>query len=223
MYLWVDDRNGNRLFGPATPDAAAAVAIAGSAFRSALDGGGTALQVDATDGHVRGGFAVIALRAVASGDRVFGVAYGLVVLQKNQAGRWTVSQLSPDLTPAMRDNAFELLSSSTKGREESNPLGNEGSKPRGISQAAPVDGDTRSPQPELWWDNLGGASLQVVEWSSAGLGTNLFFVKDNNPRLRNRVIARFATGGTYRWRVWSVGVDGAVVMSPWRTLNVVGR
>ena len=223
MYIWLEDGGVQNFYRAETPDSLAAVAVAQGALRSALAGGDGSLQIDVTDGHVRGGFAVFALRAIAVGEREFGVGHGLAVLQKNPAGPWAVLQLSTDLTPAMRNTAFNLLKEATQGRDESNPLGNEGVKPLGIRQAAPLNGDTRGPQPELWWDNLGGASLQVVEWSGAGTGTNLFFVRDNNSRLRTRVVARFATGGSYRWRVWSVGVDGAVVLSPWRTLGVVGR
>jgi len=100
---------------------------------------------------------------------------------------------------------------------------NEGTKPKGISQAAPPDGDRRSAEPELWWDNLGGATLQVVEWQTgAGPVTNLFFVPDTGSRLRTGVVARFARDQRqYRWRVWSVGPDGTIVVSPWRTLNIV--
>ena len=223
MYLWLADGGEQNFYRAETPDSVAAVSVALGALRSALGGGDASLQIDATDGHVRGSFAVFSLRALSLGEREFGVGHGLAVLQKDQAGRWAVLQLSTDLTPAMRNTAFTILQDATQGRAESNPLGNEGTKPLGIRQAAPLNGDTRGAQPELWWDNLGGASLQVVEWSGGGTGTNLFFVRDNGSRLRTRVIARFATGGTYRWRVWSVGVDGAVVLSPWRTLNVVGR
>ena len=52
------------------------------------------------------------------------------------------------------------------GHAQSNPLGNEAVRLLGISQAAPRDGDTRSAPAELWWDNLGGASMQVVEWQT---------------------------------------------------------
>ena len=224
MYLWMDDQSDGNPYTAPTADSAAAVAIAKRLFRSSLSnsGGGT-LQIDATAGHFRNSFAVIALRAVASGERVFSVGYGLAVLQRERSGQWRILQLSPDLTRPMQTKAFNLLEQATQGRAESNPLGNEGAKPLGIAQASPRDGEARSPQPELWWDNLGGSSLQVVEWSAGGAGSNLFFAKDNDPRLQTRVIARFARSGLYRWRVWSVGADGAVVLSPWRTVNVVGR
>jgi hypothetical protein len=112
------------------------------------------------------------------------------------------------------------------GVEGSPVLRNEGPKVLGISQAAPVDGETRTAQPELWWDNLGGATLQIVEWQQGAPNnwsvSNLYFVPDNRERLRTRVAARFALGGQYRWRVWSVGPGGIVVLSPWRTMTIVG-
>jgi hypothetical protein len=122
---------------------------------------------------------------------------------------------------------MDLLESATRGTS-SNPLGNEGKVPMGISQAAPLDGDTRMVPADLWWDNLGGASLQVVEWQTRRYQntwlSHLFYVPDTNPRLRTQVTARFASApGQYRWRVWSVGVDGALVLSPWRGLTILGR
>lgn len=227
LYLWLENYRiaGDVIYQPSSADAAAAVAIAGRMFRDAKGGGSAeTLRIDATAGHVWDRFAVIAMRAVESEARQFGVGYGLAVLRKDDTGRWLPVQLSPNLTLPMQAKAFDILLNATKGKEESNPLGNESPRPLGISQAAPRDGDSRSQQPELWWDNLGGVSLQVVEWSSGGDGTNLFFVPDNNSRLRTRVIARFASaGGSYRWRVWSVGADGTIVFSPWRTMNVVAR
>jgi hypothetical protein len=119
---------------------------------------------------------------------------------------------------------MDLLTHATSGHADSNPLGNEGNKPLGIAQASPIDGDNRSPQPELWWDNLGGASMQVVEWTLGASPSNLFFVHDADSRLHTRAIARFATtAGKYRWRVWSIGTDGTIVLSPWRTLNIVAH
>jgi hypothetical protein len=224
MYLWLLDEDERTLYRRSSADDAAAVAVAEQAFRGALGGDGVTLQVDATDGHIRDSFAVVALRAVELGQREFGVAYGLAVLRKAENGRWGLLQISPYLTRPMQRNGFDVLLKATLGKEESNPLGNESPKPLGISQAAPLDGDVRSPQPQLWWDNKGGASLQVVEWGLGDGPTNLFFVKDVNPHLRTAVVARFArAGGRYRWRVWSVGADGAMVLSPWRTMIVAGR
>jgi hypothetical protein len=43
-------------------------------------------------------------------------------------------------------------------------------------------------------------------------------VEDRSPTLRTQVEAEFAdANGRYRWRVWSVGSQGAVEISPWRT------
>ncbi len=221
MYLWLEDAGERTLYRPSSADDAAAVAVADRAFRNAIgDGGGT--QVEATAGHIRVGFAVLALRAVGYGQRDFSVAFGLAVLRRATSGRWEILQLSPNMTRPMQRNAYDVLSQATLGKAESNPLENESPKPLGISQAAPPDGDVRSPQPQLWWDNRGGASLQVVEWALGEGATNLFFVRDANSRLRTAVVGKFARAkGRYRWRVWSVGADGAVVFSEWRTLIVV--
>ena len=185
-------------------------------------GGQGKFQVEVMAEHVRNGFAVVSLRGVESGSKAFGLVHALVVLRKDRAGRWEVLQVSPFLTRSMLATGYEFLSKATMGRDASNPLGNESAKPLGIAQASPADGEFRPPMPELWWDNLGGSSIQVVEWTAGSGGSNLFFVKDNDPRLKTRVVARFAaTAGRYRWRVWSVGADGSVVMSSWRELTVV--
>ena len=248
FYVWLEDEGdhaaGNK---PEPGDQVAVAAIAMRAVRSALQGeavgpdgdaqmarfdsqqfrnvldptGQGKYLIDVPAERVINGFAIVAVRAVESLPQAFGMVHALAVLRKDATGRWRLLQLSPFLTRKMQGFAYLSLLGATEGRENSNPLGNEGRKPLGISQAAPQDGDTRSPQPELWWDNLGGASLQVVEWAAGTGASNLFFVKDNNPKLRTRVVARFALGGKYRWRVWSVGVDGTVVLSPWRTLTIV--
>jgi hypothetical protein len=98
----------------------------------------------------------------------------------------------------------------------------------GISQAAPLDEDNRSPRPDLWWDNGGGGSLLIVEWQRrAGAGwtdSNMFFIPDNAPRLQTRVTAQFADSwGAYHWRVWTLGRGGMMTMSPWRTMNINSR
>lgn len=81
--------------------------------------------------------------------------------------------------------------------------------------------------PELWWDNGGGAGLQVVEWqrSRGGwLDAHLYLAPDHNPKLQTRVTAQFANSqGRYRWRVWSVGAEGEMKISPWRTLNILPK
>ena len=187
-------------------------------------GGQGKFQVEVMAEHVMNGFAVVSLRGVESGSKAFGLVHALVVLRKNSAGHWEVLQVSPFLTRSMLATGYEFLARATMGKDASNPLANESAKPLGIAQASPADGEFRAPLPELWWDNLGGSSIQVVEWAAGSAGSNLFFVKDNDPTLKTRVVARFAaTPGRYRWRVWSVGADGAVVMSSWRELTVVGK
>jgi len=172
-------------------------------------------------------FATVMLRAVQSTGTEIGVTHALVVLRRDGAGPWRVLQISPSLLSERQSEGLDLLSRAVKGEEISNPLGTEGTKPLGISEAAPPNGDTRIAPAEMWWDNLGGSSLQVVEWQAQGYATtwlsHLFYVPDNNSRLKTRITARFASDpGWYRWRVWSIGVDGTVVLSPWRTFSIVG-
>ena len=187
-------------------------------------GGQGKFQVEVMAEHVMNGFAVVSLRGVEAGSKAFGLVHALVVLRKDSAGHWAVLQVSPFLTRTMLATGYDFLSKATMGQDASNPLGNESAKPLGIAQASPADGEFRPPLPELWWDNKGGSSIQVVEWTAGSGGSNLFFVKDNDPTLKTRVVARFAaTAGRYRWRVWSVGADGAVLMSSWRELTVVGK
>jgi hypothetical protein len=131
-----------------------------------------------------------------------------------------VLQITPDLSSPLLHQAAGTLGEFCKP-------GSQLAVVAGIAQAAPPDGDTRPPSPELWWDNKGGAQLQVVEWQQGDgednwSGTRLFFAPDRDPHLRTRLSAEFATEqGLYRWRVWSVGNGGALVLSPWRTLNIV--
>ena len=170
--------------------------------------------------------AIVELRATGSAYQMQEIRHALMVLRKDAAGDWRVLQVSQNLAPGLRQRGVELLAKASVA--ESSLLRNEGSAPLGISQAAPVDGDQRSAQPELWWDNLGGATLQVVEWQVGGWADRdpsyLFFVPDSGSRLKTRVIARFAANqGRYRWRVWSVGADGTIVLSGWRTLNITSR
>ena len=184
------------------------------------------------------GLAFAQVRAVGGGEHAFGIAHALLVLRRDDTGRWRVLQASPNLAMDSYSRSWQVLTryasgSSRAGEEGSSALRNEGTRVRGVSLAAPADGDTRPPQPELWWDNRGGATLQVVEWQQrAGgkseaigwEGSNLFFVPDNNSRLRTRVTASFAVAPSqYRWRVWSVGTEGKVVLSGWRGLTISGR
>lgn len=246
FYVWMADGDRGEFKTQSVSDAAAGM-VAARVLRGALQGdslGGDAdalmagfdgqqmrekgglgkFRVEVTAEHVMNGFAVVSLRGVESGLGSFGVVHAMAVLRKNDAGHWAVLQVSPFLTRSMLATGYGFLSNATMGKELSNPLANESAKPLGIALASPPDGDIRSPLPELWWDNLGGASLQVVEWASGTGGSNLFFVKDSDARLKTRVVARFAAvAGRYRWRVWSVGADGSLVLSPWRVLVVVGK
>ena len=247
LCAWLSD-DGRRLNpGKMTPQGDAVGQVAASVVRSLLQGGsagasadpemagrdarmGSAagyalspqvnLRTDVEFVHLGDHLAVAAVRAVGVGPQEFGVLHALVVLRKDSQDRWKVLQASLDLAPDLQGQASDLLVQASEGA--SIPR-NEGTKPKGISQAAPPDGDRRSAEPELWWDNLGGATLQVVEWQTgAGPVTNLFFVPDIGSRLRTGVVARFARDQRqYRWRVWSVGPDGTIVVSPWRTLNIV--
>jgi hypothetical protein len=168
-------------------------------------------------------FAVVAMRLTASSDKAFGLVHPLVVLRKAEDGRWRVLQISANLAFDLEMRAFDRLYGYT------GPVRQGQLRPvAGISQAAPVDGDNRSPDPELWWDNGGGGTLLIVEWQrrsgSSWSDSNMFFVPDNGSRLQTRVTARFADGmGAYHWRVWSVGTGGGLSISPWRTVNIGAR
>jgi hypothetical protein len=179
-----------------------------------------------------GDLAFVAVHATGTSAEAFGVAQALAILRRDSAGHWKVLQISPDLEGSAQSMGWATLlhfstGSARLGEEGSSMLRNEGNKVVGISQATPKDGATLSPRPELWWDNLGGATLQAVEWQSGGGETwgasNLYFIPDNNGRLRTRATARFAAfPGQYRWRVWSVGPGGDLVLSPWRTMSIIG-
>jgi hypothetical protein len=185
----------------------------------------TALQVFDTLG-------VAAVRATTAGGAALGVAHAVVVLRKDDAGRWHVLQISPNLAPELQAQAWQTLvryaeANAPAGMMGSAALVTEGYEVKGIAAPSPGDGENRTAQPELGWDNRGGSTLQVVEWQrelpEGWTGTNLFFVPDNNMRLRTRVTARFAVAlGKYRWRVWSVGRGGKMLIGAWRTINIVG-
>jgi hypothetical protein len=180
------------------------------------------LHIEAMQASAHGRMAAVALRVIASSRSVFGVAHPLVVLRRDQDGRWRVLHVSLDLPPAEQQSERETLMNSIAAAPERAPAG-----PKGISQASPPNGDTRPPQPVLWWDNRGGASLQVVEWQMDDGGdwsdARLFLALDVGARLRTQVTASFASSAaTYRWRVWSVGAKGEMKISPWSTLKIVG-
>jgi hypothetical protein len=136
------------------------------------------------------------------------------VLRKSEDGNWRVLQVSLDLSPReQKAQGAQLMSTRPALAEQKAGV-------LGVKLAAPLDGETRPPQPELWWDNGGGSGLQVIEWQR-GPGSHLFLVPDQAARLQTRVTATFAKQpGTYRWRVWSVGVGGAMKISPWSTMKI---
>jgi hypothetical protein len=171
-------------------------------------------RVDVVSARVNGAVAAVALRVVVSSDRELGVTHPLLVLRKADDGSWRVLQVSLNLSPQeQRAQSAGLMSTNPAPAELKRGV-------MGITQAAPADGETRSPQPDLWWDNGGGAGLQVIEWQH-GLGSHLFLVLDQAARLQTRVTAAFAREqGTYRWRVWSVGAGGTMKISPWSMMKI---
>ena len=176
-------------------------------------------RVDIVRAEANDRLAVVELRATVAVERAFGVLHAVVVLRRDVAGKWKVLQLTPNLSAAMQRDAASLVGQFC--RDTKSPA-----KVLGISQAAPAEGEARSIRPDLWWDNLGGAAMQVIEWQQGydetWSGTRMYFVPDRDPHLRTRVTADFATeAGKYRWRVWSMGNGGVVVLSPWKTLSVV--
>jgi len=157
--------------------------------------------------------------------RGLGALHTMMVLRRDHAGRWRVLHVSWDLAPDLVLNAFAQLASAWS--EGASVQRNEGDRPLGISQATPKNGAMAQVNPELWWDNRGGATLQVVEWHPSGSGgdppTWLYFAPDTDNRLKTGTVARFADHmGPYWWRVWSVGADGTIVLSPWQAMNISG-
>jgi hypothetical protein len=185
----------------------------------------TPLHIEVMRASVDGRVAAVTLRAIESTSSAFGVAHSLVVLRRDQQGRWRVLHVSLDLPPVEQQSELETLMNSIAAAPERTQVGLAG--PKGITQASPPSGDTRPPQPVLWWDNGGGASLQVIEWQTEDSGhwsnPRLYLAPDVGARLRTQVTARFAAAlATYRWRVWSVGAKGEMKISPWSTLKIVG-
>src|ERR1700760_3757849 len=166
--------------------------------------------------------AVVALRCLVTSPEAFGIAHPLVIMRRGEDSHWKVLQVSPDLTPQLLSQTFNVFSrfAMQVRPEEVVEVG-------GISQAAPIDGDNRTRFPELWWDNNGGAGLLVVEWQRQdSLGewnpSHMDLIPDEDHRLKVQVPAMFAAQTVrYRWRVWSVGLGGTTKISPWRTLNII--
>jgi hypothetical protein len=180
----------------------------------ALDG--LKYRIDVIDAAANERLAVVSLRAIASSLQAFGVVHSLVVLRRDGSGQWKVLQISPNV----------LATGWGWPREYTAEVAPE-KLPHvvGISQAAPVDGDNRPPQPDLWWDNGGGASMLVVEWQMRIGGwtdSRMDLISDQANRTQTRIPAQFArTSGQYRWRVWSVGNGGVLKLSVWKQLNIL--
>jgi hypothetical protein len=166
-------------------------------------------------------FAVVEAHAVMESNAAFGVAHAVVVLRVDDTGQWRILQLTPNLTVEQQQVAADSLAGfSARVRRE------EVAQVKSASLAAPEDGDTRSPMPELWWDNTGAGTLEVVEWQrrvgSSWTGSNLYFVPEDFGHLRTRTTGRFARAADlYRWRVWSLGRGGTSAISGWRSVNIV--
>ncbi len=203
-------------FAKLSPEVGRRLALMGSSQTTPDDAG---LRAEVLSGVANERIAAIGLRVEASSATGFGVLHPAAVLRRGADGRWRVLQVSTDLA---RDDAGPVPAFTAFAR----PVRPEEVKPvAGITQAAPLDGDSRSGTPELWWDNAGDAGLLVVEWqTNAPEGwsdTHLFYVPDGGPRLQVRVTASFAhPTHEYRWRVWSVGTGGALGLSEWRRLTV---
>jgi hypothetical protein len=212
--------------------------ISGYADPSMADGGASGVQrmltttantvaadasfhVEAERASVNGSIAAVVLRVLVSSGGVFGVAHPLMILHAQKDGQWKVLQVSLNLPQFEASNVRTTLmdTSPTAVAEQKGGV-------KGVSLAAPLDGNVAGPRPELVWDNRGGAGLQVVEWQTErGDGwsdARLYLVEDHSPRLQTHVIAEFANAaGRYRWRVWSVGMQGELMISSWRGFGVV--
>jgi hypothetical protein len=186
---------------------------------------GSSAQVEAVRASRNGRLAAVSLRVVAASDRVYGVAHPLVVLRQATGGEWKVLHVSLNLAAVDEERVRLALmnTSPTSAAERTAGV-------MGVVLSVPTEGDTRSPMPELGWDNGGGAGLQVVEWQMADsqhLGdqwsdARLYLVGDQGTRVQTQVTAEFAIYQTrYRWRVWSVGAEGQTKISTWRTMNIV--
>jgi hypothetical protein len=178
-------------------------------------------HVEVERASVNGGVAAVVLRVLVSSGGVFGVAHPLMILRTQKDGQWKVLQVSLNLPQFEAANVRATLMDTSPTAVAEQKAG-----VRGVTLAAPQDGMTAGPRPELVWDNQGGAGLQVVEWQiDRGDGwsdARLYLVQDHSPRLQTQVIAEFASGaGRYRWRVWSVGMQGEMMISSWRGFGVV--
>ncbi len=182
--------------------------------------GGVTLQTEVRSATANDRLAVVGLRVTANSATGFGVLHPAVVLRRGTDGRWRVLQISADVRTGEPDPAVALA-------RYTEPVAPEKVKAvTGVKLAAPLDGDTRTSMPDLWWDDPGNAGLLAVEWQTRGESawsdTHLFFVNDRGSRLQVRVPAPFAQiASEYRWRVWSVGEGGVLALSPWRRVTVL--
>ncbi len=216
--------SGGELGGDADP--ATARVSGGLARRLTLGTGvpldGLTLRTEVLSGVANERLAAVGLRVTVSSGKAFGVIHPAVVLRRGEDGRWRVLQISYDLPrSATTPTLVDALAGFTRPvpATEVRPVAR-------ITPAAPLDGDSRSGTPELWWDNPGDAGLLAVEWQTVAdarwSDSHLLFVPDRGPRLQVRVSATFAhANNEYRWRVWSVGEGGAMNLSEWRRFTVL--
>ncbi len=176
------------------------------------------IKIDVLNVAANDRLAEVALRGIVDGPEAFGVVHALVILRRaGNGGPWKVLQVTANLLPReLMPQGAELL-----------PFLKPDAPARvvGVAQAAPLDGDSRPPHPDLWWDSGGGDGLLVVEWQlrygTEWSDAHLMMVPDRESRARTRVNAAFAESGEYRWRVWAVGTGGALVLGPWRRFIIV--
>jgi hypothetical protein len=180
-------------------------------------------RIEPLAASINGGLAVVALRVSVSSQKSLELMHPLLVLRQAADGSWKVLQASLNLPMEQQHDEGERLMLTSPRAEEIE------AGVKGVTLASPRDGDVGPVQPELWWDNLSGAGLQVVEWQigygEAWMDTHLYFLDDNASRLHTREVARFAIWpkAHYRWRVWSVGDKGETKISPWRTFVTTER
>jgi hypothetical protein len=215
--------DGGSVDGEADPEMAHTSALGVDRMLSTLGGTSAASatpHIEVERVSVNGSIAAVALRVMVSSPGVFGVAHPLLVLREQKDGHWKVLQVSLNLQQIEQASFRQaLMDTSAPGAAEQR------AGVKGVTLAAPTEGATSSPRPDLVWDNNGGAGLQVVEWQMGHEGgwsdSRLYLVEDHSPRLQTHVRAEFAVfPGQYHWRVWSIGAHGNMKISPWRTFNV---
>ena len=191
----------------------------GPFFDSRMSPESLRLQIDVLAGVANTQFAVVGLRAIVSSMGAFGVLHPVMVLRRGDDGKWKVLQISGNVSMGLMADSVGAFKPVVTAPPKLTQVA-------GIKQAAPVDNDTRSGVPDLWWDNVGDAPLEVVEWQAHLPGgwsdTKLALLPDVASRLQTRVRADFLQQPMlYRWRVWSLGNGGVMALSPWRRLTVL--